>query len=148
MPPSREYFDNVLDALIGFLPRELRGQNSKSTSRNLKVWYGQSDREHYEVQAIGGRGRPRLEVGWHAEHRDRAANDGALQGLLAAEKSWRKKLGVDAEAGRFIGDAGRIWRRISEVWEGPNLWGPEAAVEAAARLADYVEALEPARRSR
>jgi hypothetical protein len=146
VPPSREYFENVLDALIGFLPRDLRAQSSRITSRNLKVWYGDSDREHYEVQAIGSRGRWRLEVGWHAEHRDRAANDGALEGMLASERSWRKKLG-DAQSGRFIGGPGRVWRRISEVWDGPNLWGPESAVEAAARLADYVEALEPARRA-
>jgi hypothetical protein len=147
VPPSREYFENVLDALIGFLPRELRTQSSRITSRNLKVWYGDSDREHYEVQAIGSRGRWRLEVGWHAEHRDLAVNDDALEGLLRSERSWRKKLGNGAETGRFIGDARRIWRRISEVWDGPNLWGPEAAVEAAARLAEYMEALEPVRRA-
>jgi hypothetical protein len=147
MPPSRDFFEEIRDALVGFLPRELRDVSSRITARNLKVWYGEQDREHYEVQAIGRGGRWRLEVGWHAEHRNRDDNIRALNVLLEAERAWRKKLGKDAESGRFIGDAGRVWRRISEVWDGPNLWGPEASVEAAARLAKYMQALEPSRRS-
>lgn len=147
MPPSREYFDDVRDALAGFLPRELRSVSTRVSSRNLKVWYGDLDREHYEVQAIG-RARPRLEVGWHAEHRSSDKNVRALAALVAGEKTWRRALGRDVKCGPFIGGPGGSWRRVSEVWDGPNLWGPEAAIEAAARLAEYVQALEPLRRTR
>ena len=37
------------------------------------------------------------------------------------------------------------WRRISEVWPPPDPEDPEAAMEVAGRLADYVDALEPIR---
>ena len=39
------------------------------------------------------------------------------------------------------------WRRISEVWEAPDPDDPETSIEIAARLADYVIALEPIRRA-
>lgn len=146
MPPSREYFEDVRDALARFLPRELRSVSSRVSSRNLKIWYGDLDREHYEVQAIG-RARPRLEVGWHAEHRSSEKNDLALAKLVAAEKTWRRALGREVKCGTFVGEPGGSWRRVSEVWDGPNLWGPEAAIEAAARLAEYMHALEPIRRT-
>jgi hypothetical protein len=151
VPPSRQFFEDVRDALVGFLPRALRSVSSRVTGRNLKIWYGEADREHYEVQAIGTGGRWRLEVGWHAEHPRKESNEEVLKRLLEHENVWRKDLGPVPEARRFVGSPGRIWRRISEVWDGANLWGPEAAVEAAARLAEYIaeyiEALEPTRRS-
>jgi hypothetical protein len=146
VPPSRQFFEDVRDALVGFLPRALRSVSSRVTGRNLKIWYGEADREHYEVHAIGTGGRWRLEVGWHAEHAKKERNDEVLKRVLQHENVWRKALGPAPEAGRFVGPPGRIWRRISEVWDGANLWGPEAAVEAAARLAEYIEALEPTRR--
>ena len=39
------------------------------------------------------------------------------------------------------------WRRISEVWEPPDPDDPDAPIEIAARLADYVDAIEPLRRA-
>ena len=38
------------------------------------------------------------------------------------------------------------WRRISEVWDAPDPDDPDATIEIAARLADYVIAIEPLRR--
>jgi hypothetical protein len=55
-------------------------------------------------------------------------------------------MGDEPEAGTFIG-ADR-WQRISETWEPPDPddVDVDAAIEIAARLADYVTVLEPLRR--
>lgn len=142
---ARAFFEQVTDALVGFLPRDLRSFSSTRTGRNVKVWYGDSAREHYEVQIISrapGRRGPVLEVGFHAEHPDAALNDGALARLPA--RAWRRALGRDAEAGSFIGRPS-VWRRLSEVWDGPDLLSEEAASEAAERLALYIRTIEPLR---
>ena len=65
--------------------------------------------------------------------------------MLSREPVWRSELGDDAVAGEFLGRAG--WRRISEVWPAPQWEMIDEAIEAAARLADYVIALEPVRRA-
>jgi hypothetical protein len=151
---SRAFFEEVAEALVGFLPPEWQGFSSRSTGRNLKVWFGAEAKEHYEVQLLAGeRGRV-LEVGFHAEHADGARNDEILERLLAGERRWRRALGPEVVTGRFLGRPGHggspsttaAWRRASEVWDGPDLVGPEAAVEAADRLAAYICVFEPLRR--
>jgi hypothetical protein len=137
---SREFFDKVDKALRGFLAPALREFSARRTSANLKVWYGDEDREHYEVQLMRG---PKLEVGFHAEHKEATRNDEALGRLLDQEKTWRKTLGPEPEAGPFLGRQSP-WRRVSEVWDLPNL-ADDASIEAAERLADYITALEPLR---
>ena len=141
---SRAYFDELEDALIGFLPPEFSRFSARKTGRNLKVWFGDDAAEHYEVQLASGK----LEIGWHAEHRDAARNDAALAVLTAREKAWRKALGAEPTAGPFLGRFGPVWRRVSEVWDGPGLDDPATAVEAADRLAAYVTAFETIRRRR
>ena len=138
---SKEFYGEAADALIGFLPRALRGARTLVTGRNLKVWFDEP-REHYEIQTIGSR----LEIGFHAEHRTAEESDAALERLLLRRASWRKRL-VGADAGPFLGTA-RPWRRISEVWDHRAPDEPGAAVEAAERLAAYIKALEPVRRSK
>jgi len=138
---SRSFFETADDALRGFLPPALRGFDSYRTGRNLKVWYGAQNREHYEVQFVSGSG---LEVGFHAEHRDPERNEEVLAHLLRKEKTWRKALGRQPEAGAFLGRQS-AWRRISEVWDGDGLTD-DAAVEAAERLGAYIQTLEPLRR--
>ena len=89
-----------------------------------------------------------LEVGFHAEHPTPERNDEVLARLGAREREWRAVLGTEPVAGQFLG-ADR-WRRISETWEPPDPDDPDdvdAAIEVAARLADYVISLEPVRRS-
>jgi hypothetical protein len=145
---SRAFFDHVAEALVGFLPPGLAEFSSRATGRNLKVWFGSETREHYEVQLVsahvaGRQGRAVLEVGFHAEHPDAGRNQTVLGRLVAGEPAWRKELGDEAEPGAFLGRSG--WQRLSEVWDGPDLDGPEAAVEAADRLAAYISALEPLR---
>jgi hypothetical protein len=155
---SRAFFDQVAEALVGFLPPERTEFSCRASSRNLKVWFGPEAREHYEVQLVpaGMAGRPAgrggktqqgrgpvLEVGFHAEHPDAGRNQEVIGRLLAGEPGWRDDLGAEVEAGAFLGRSG--WRRVSEVWEGADLEGPEAAVEAADRLALYICALEPLR---
>ncbi len=144
----KAFFEDVEDALVGFLPSTLRGFSSRRSGRNLKVWYGDADREHFEVQllpaSVAGDGQA-LEVGFHAEHGDVDRNEQVVAGLLAREQDWRADLGDPPEAGAFLGSAAS-WRRISEVWAEGTLV-PEAAVDAAERLAVYIRVLEPLRRS-
>ena len=65
--------------------------------------------------------------------------------LASVEDAWRPELGPAAVAGDFLGND--RWRRISEVWQAPDPDDPEATMEIAARLADYVIAIEPLRRA-
>jgi len=83
-------------------------------------------------------------VGFHAEQRDPAENERVLKELLGDEKRWRKTLGKEAVAGEFIDDRNG-WRRISETWPDPDLGDPDLAMDLAARLTDYITALEPIR---
>jgi hypothetical protein len=141
---SKAFFADAGDALRGFLPKELREFRSRTSSRNLKVWFGDETREHYEVQVISSRSRRSvLEIGYHAEHPDRAANEDAIDRVRAALRS----LGKAAEAGAFLGRPSP-WMRMSETWDGEGLFEPETAIEAAERLSAYIRALEPLRRKR
>jgi len=151
---TREYFDQVVDALHGFLPPNLRSFASTASARNLKVWFGTDRHEHYEVQELSrnvrvpGKGPgAHLEIGFHAEHPSPDRNDNVLERLRKRETTWRRTLGRAPQAGPFLGRQ-RDWRRISEVWEGPGLDSEEAAVEAAERLARYIRALEKLRVAR
>lgn len=150
---GQAFFRQAEDALIGFLPPELRDFGSYTTARTLKIWYGDGDarREHFEIQSISRSGLraaerpeepPVLEVGFHTEHKDAARNDAVLDALAAEEGSWRAELGDAPEAGDFLGRQ-TSWRRLSELWTGPSVEEPEAAIEAAERLADYIRVLVP-----
>ena len=145
---ERTLFEHVLDAFEGFVDDDLGEPHASWHRRGLKVWFGTADgraaREHYEAQFIRLDGEPRLEIGFHAEHRAEADNQAALD-RLDGRPSWRRALGKPAESGPFLGMEG--WRRISEVWDPPDPDDPEAAIEIAARLADYVDAIEPLRRA-
>ena len=134
----------VRDAFEGFVAGVDGRRNVYVHSRGMKVWFGDDSREHYESQLIRIDGEVQLEIGFHAEHPKAPLNDEVLRRLLAAETTWRSELGNDPVAGEFIGRAG--WRRISEVWPPPDADVVDEAIEAAARLADYVIALEPLRR--
>jgi hypothetical protein len=149
---NRTFFEHVLDAFEGFVDDDHGEIRSSWHRRGLKVWFEPADgdargptaREHYEAQLIRVDGDAALEIGFHAEHRDVADNQGALD-RLGGRPSWQRALGKDAVAGVFLGMEG--WRRISEVWEPPDPDDPDAPIEIAARLADYVNAIEPLRRA-
>lgn len=152
-----DFFDIARDALIGFVAgaKGLTGTcHTTAHGRGVKAWFDDDTREHYEAQLIRVDGVVQLEIGFHAEHPKAPLNDKALQQLLAVEPAWRKALGKEAVAGDFIGRAG--WRRISEVWPAPGsdadaddpMSDVDQAIEAAARLADYIIAIEPLRRAR
>jgi len=146
---SRAFFTDVADALRGFLPRELRAFSSYTGAHNVKVWYGADSHEHYEVQLISrsalkagkkaGTG-PALEIGFHSEHPSADDNERAIERVHEAIKT----LGRPAEAGRFLGRQSS-WMRVSEIWEGDTITAPEAAIEAAERLANYIRAIEKLR---
>jgi len=143
-PVERSFFQQVLDAFEGFVD-DIDGElHSLAHRRGLKVWYGEANREHYEAQLIRHDGDAALEIGFHVEYPQPTANDEVLDGLLARASEWRDDLGDEAETGEFLGSD--VWRRISEVWDPPDPDDVDAAIEVAARLADYVTALEPLRR--
>jgi hypothetical protein len=145
-------FDEVADALRGMVPPALGSLQLRPRRYGIKVWFGgeAAPREHYEAQVIGPASVPEanvlaLEVGFHAEHPKPVDSDAAIGRLMARESRWRRALGPEAEAGAFLGRQ-QAWRRVSETWADPDLADPGLAVEIAARLTDYVTALEPHRR--
>lgn len=147
---GRGFYETIADALGNFLPPKLRDFSRYWTSHNLKLWYGPERQEHYEVQVIPPRllksfslEGPALEIGFHAEYKERARNEEVVERLLTQERKWRRALGKSAEVGPFIGYQSGSWRRISELWSDAD--APEVAIEAAERLAAYVRALEPIR---
>ena len=139
------FFETVREAFEGFVTPVPGRRNISVLGRGLKVWFDDATREHYESQLVRVDGEVMLEIGFHTEHPKAAQNDDVLRRLLALEPAWRPELGDDAVAGDFLGRSG--WRRISEVWPAPDAEVIDEAIEAAARLADYVIVLEPLRRA-
>jgi len=149
-----ELFYEVGDALRALVPPDLGRLQHRARRYGIKVWFDADapPREHYEAQVISPRSVDgakvlALEVGFHAEHPQVSTNDDVITHLLKRERRWRATLGKEAVVGPFLGRAD-TWRRISETWADPDLDDGELAMEIAARLTDYVSALEPARRSK
>ena len=150
------FFDHVRDAVESLLGDDHGAVHGSSHRRGVKIWIdptgdraaktNPAPKEHYEAQLVRHAGDVALEIGFHAEHRDPAANQRTLAHLLADEPSWRAELGAEAEAGPFLGMDD--WSRVSELWAAPDPDDPEAPMEVAARLADYVDAIEPSRQRR
>ena len=145
MSVERSFFEWVFDAFEGFAGDVAGELHSSSHRRGVKVWYDDATKEHYEAQLIRVDGEAALEIGFHTEYSKAEDNDAVLAKLTATERTWREELGPTAEAGEFLGND--RWRRISEVWEAPDPDDPEATMEIAARLADYVITIEPLRRA-
>lgn len=139
---GRAFFEQVVEALVGFLPAGQDKFASRVSGRNVKVWLGDDPRVHYEAQMFRHGGSPALEVGFHAEHPDAARNDAVLARLRSDEAVWRQTLGDDVKVGKFLGRGG-AWRRASEVWDDFDPDEPGGAVEAADRLAAYITCFEP-----
>ena len=143
-------FDQVAEATRTMVPDELGALHLRPRRWALKAWFGPSEptREHYEAQLLGPKHVPGaatlgLEIGFHAEHRDPADNDACLT-RIQSSAGWRRDLGPEAEVGGFIGRPDQ-WRRVSEVWVDPDLSDEGLAWEIAARLTDYMLAIEPRR---
>ncbi len=138
-----EFFGQVRDAVEGFVA--VVGPDLRTTShgRGVKVWFGDATREHYEAQLVRVGDRELLEIGFHAEYPEAAKNAEVLTRLTAQATTWRRKLGKEPQAGPFLGRRG--WTRVSECWDPPAAT-LDAAIDVAARLADYVIAIEPRRR--
>jgi hypothetical protein len=153
--PEGSLFEDVSDALRGLSPPDLGELHCTHHRHGIKVWLGpatKAPREHYEAQVVGPQFAPgaatlAIEVGFHSEHPQEADNDAVIAGLVGSERSWRKHLGVEVTVGTFLGRAGH-WRRVSEVWPDPDMSDPELVFELAARLTDYLRALEPYRAAR
>ena len=145
-------FEEVADALVGLVPRQLGPLHQRPRRYGIKVWFGteKPTREHYEAQVIGARDAPgakvlALEVGFHAEHPAVADNDDVIGRLAKTEKKWRSVVGKEAVIGPFLGRPDQ-WRRVSETWLDPDLSDVDLPAEVAFRLVDYITALEPLRR--
>lgn len=145
-------FDAVADALRGLVPRDLGQLRCRPRRYGIKVWFDDETppREHYEAQVIsrehvGDATVGALEVGFHAEHPIEGDNDAVISRLRVAEGRWRPQLGDEAVIGPFLGRDS--WRRISEAWPDPDLEEVGMVFEIAARLTDYVTAIEPIRRA-
>jgi len=144
-------FDQVAEATRSMVPDELGVLRLRARRWALKAWFGPEEpiKEHYEAQLLGRQHVPGatalgLEIGFHAEHRDPADNDACLA-RIRRDDGWRDDLGPEAEVGGFIGRPDQ-WRRMSEVWVDPDLSEDGLAWEIAARLTDYIVAIEPRRR--
>ncbi len=148
-----DLFADVAGILPSLLPPGVGRAHQRAHRYGVKVWFGgeEPNRDHYEAQVVGARDVPgatvlALEVGFHAEQPKEAANEATLAALVAGRKAWAKVLGDEATAGPFLGRATK-WRRLSETWIDPDLSVDDLAFEIAARLADYITALEPLRRA-
>lgn len=144
-PVERSFFHQVLDVFEGFAADVDGELHSFAHRRGLKVWFDEANREHYEAQLVRTDGEIGLEIGFHSEYPKASANDEVMALLTSHEAAWRSELGDEPVAGPFLGSD--VWRRISEVWEAPDAEDVDAAIEVAARLADYVVTLEPLRRA-
>lgn len=140
-------FEQVADAVRSLMADDDR-LRLRAHRRGVKVWFGpeKPTREHFEAQVmprryVDGCEGVAVEIGFHAEHKDLARNEAAIESLLGHEASWRRQLGAEAEVGVFFG--ADQWRRVSEVWVEPDLDDPELAFEMAARLVDYLSAMQP-----
>src|SRR5439155_16509560 len=72
---ARWFYEDVADALVSFLPPVYRDFGSQISGRNIKIWFGEDHREHYEVQQLG---RSKLEIGFHAEYSAEARNEAVI----------------------------------------------------------------------
>ena len=143
---EHRFFEQVQDVIEGLVFDVDGTLHTKAHGRGVKIWFGDATREHYEAQLIRLDGKVVLEVGFHAEHPNVDENQAVLDQLLVAESGWRRRLGAEPESGVFLGVD--RWLRISETWDEPDPDDFEIAIEIAARLADYVSALEHLRRDR
>ncbi len=144
-------FDQVAEATRTLVPDDLGTLRLRARRWALKAWFGPGNPtpEHYEAQLLGPKDVPQatllgLEIGFHAEHKQPADNDACLARIRAAGSGWLADLGPEAEVGGFIGRPDQ-WRRVSEVWIDPDLTDEAMAWEIAARLTDYILAIEPVR---
>lgn len=145
-------FELVAEALRGLAPADLGELRYRHHRYGIKVWLGpaaKAPREHYEAQVIGRQYVAEatalaIEVGFHSEHSSESDNEAVISLMIRSERSWRKELGEEPVVGTFLGRA-EHWRRVSEVWPDPDLSDPELVFELAARLTDYLMALEPHR---
>jgi hypothetical protein len=147
------FFDEVAEAVRGLTAGGRGNMHQQARRWGLKAWFGaeRPTREHYEAQLIApdgvaGATVSALEIGFHAEHPDAEENEAAIARLMAGQDRWREALGGDAVVGAFLGRF-PDWRRVSEAWPDPDLDDPELPVQVALRLTDYIDALEPLRRS-
>lgn len=147
------FFDKVAEAVRGLVVADHVDMRQQARRWGLKAWFGaeRPTREHYEAQLIApdgvvGAAVSALEIGFHAEHPDAADNEATIARLVARQDGWRAALGDDAVVGPFLGRF-PDWRRVSETWPDPDLDDPELPVQVALRLTDYIDALEPLRRT-
>lgn len=128
------FLKQVADQLPSMLPPAHRGFQSEQWGRYFKLWYRDKGL-HFEVQFLRNN---TLEIAFHMES-DKQTNAETFALLESKRTMIGKKLGDDVE---LMSHMPRCFA-AREVWRGGELRGEEAAIEAAARIADYVVALRP-----
>lgn len=131
---ANAFLRQVADELPNWLPPAHRDYSSEHFGRCLKIWYDDKP-IHFEVQFLRN---GRLEIAFHMEA-DLETNT-RLNALLE-RKRHEIALSLGDEPEFFA--HGPKWRALREVWSGGDLRSEEAAVEASARLAEYVTTIRP-----
>lgn len=131
---ANAFLRQIADELPNLLPPAHRDYTSEHFGRCFKIWYGDKP-IHFEVQFLRN---GRLEIAFHMES-DLKTNT-ELNALL--EKNKRSIRGTLGDEPEFFAH-GPKWRALREVWAGGDLRSEEAAVEASARLAEYITAIRP-----
>jgi hypothetical protein len=131
---TRSFLRQVAEELPMHLPPDLRELESEQWGRFYKVWYGDK-RLHFETQFLPG---GRLEIGFHMEA-DPETNEKVAAALERKAAKINRALGDDVK----VGSHGPKWRSMAERWSGGDLGSEEAATEAAARLAEYIQTILP-----
>ena len=136
IPTYRDFYAEVAEELPTMLPKDLRDYQTQRMGGVFKVFYDDR-RQHFELWFRDGG----LEVAFHLEGRPED-DEAVLRVLERRLQAIRKQLGGDVRLEPF----GRDWTHLYEHWRGASRQ-PELASEAAERLAEFVRAIEPLRRS-
>ena len=136
------FLDGVQAALSRRLPKRLRGRSRRPRASVLQIFF-EAPNIHYEV-SVQRKARS-LEIGLHFEG-DREENGRWAQALAPRALEIQAQLGPNVELEKWT----RNWTRLHESRPvGGDEWRPsrdlteELTEEVAARLARFIEVLEP-----
>lgn len=130
----REFFHDVLEALSGQLPGELRDVRSVQAPHLLKVYYTRP-RLHYEVW-VNGRDR-HIEVGFHFEEGPEET-ERLLRWLDHHILELKHELGPETELERWTVSWGHVYQHLPY-----QPLTEELARVVATRLARFITVIEP-----
>jgi hypothetical protein len=131
----RDFLHLTYDALPERLPEPLRAHHWRVRWSLLQVYFD-SPAVHYEVWVQKKTGR--IEIGLHFEG-EPEANYRWAQALAPRALEVQSRLGPGVELEEWT----RSWTRLHETLSFEGDLSPELSERVAARLAEFIEALEP-----